>query len=195
MVRPRINLKGMEIDAAGGAAVTALLLAGYLLLIRSPLHDALAGSDLEVRQAQTTQAILSLRKEFSRNSIQIEDTRKLLLTKASWLTHSDLPDEVLARINELARQCEVRISRWQPQGQQAFAEYRVQSFAVEGVASWPALLRWFALIEEGVPLLDVTHFSVAGPRAPARIGCEFSCSLKLYLGADDAVLEVATTRQ
>lgn len=191
---PRVNLKKLQMSAAGACVALVLLVAGYILLIQPPLNDIRADSKLRVQQDRVAQTIGSLRQDFAGRLRKLEESRQLLLSKASWLDRPDLPDEVLSRINELARQCEVRIIGWKPQGQQATSEYHTQIFSLEGAATGPALLRWFALVEEGVPLLDVTHFSVTGPSVPNQNTCEFSCSLKLYLGGQARAMEVAAAR-
>ncbi|MBI4581330.1 MAG: hypothetical protein HY718_16635 [Planctomycetes bacterium] len=195
MVIPRVNLKGLEIDLAGAAAVIAVLVAGYLLLLRIPLEDAMAGAELIAKQRATAQAIGSLQKEYVDRFRRLKQAEQTLAMRASWLTRSDLPGEVLGRINELARQGDVRIIRWQPRGLQVLSEYQVQLFSVEGAAAWPSLLRWLALIEEGVPLLDVTHFTVNTPATPGQVDCDFSCSLKLYLGGGGQARQVAAVER
>lgn len=191
MVTPRINLKGAEIDAAGALAVVTVLAAGYLLLIRGPLQELQKGHDLEARQRAVASSIRLAQAKYVGRLQKLEQGQQVFATKAGWLKHPDLPDEVLGRTAELARQCDVRIVRWQPQGTQSFSEYQARSFSVEGVASWPALLRWFALMEEGAPLLDVTHFMVTAPTTVGQTGCDFSCSLRLYLGAKSSQQELA----
>lgn len=191
---PRINLKNIQMDAVGAAVALVMLAGGYYLLIQPPLKDCMADNALRVEQDKATQAICNLRQAYLGQLRMLEESQQRLLSRATWLSRPDLPEEVLSRINELARQCDVRIIRWQPQSLQALKEYQVQIFSLEGSASGTALLRWFALIEAGVPLLDITHFSVTGPPTPDQNVCEFTCSLKLYLGNEDRVMEVATAQ-
>lgn len=191
MVIPRIQLKGLEIDLAGAAAVVAIGVVAYALLLHEPLCDALAGNRLQEQQLEAARAISELQADYSTRFRKLEQTRKDLAVRARWLMSPDPPTEVLARINEFAHQCEVRISRWQPQETESFGEYQQQVFAIDGAATWPALLQWLALVEEGVPLLDVTHLSIAAPTAPGQGTCEFACSLKLYRGQETEALRVA----
>ncbi len=188
---PRIQLKGMEVDLAGAAAVVAIGALAYALLLHEPLGDALAGNKLQQQQLLATRAIGELQSEYSTRFRRLEQTRKDLDVRARWLMNPDPPAEVLARINEFARQCDVRITRWQPQASAAFAEYQEQVFAIDGAATWPALLQWFALVEEGVPLLDVTNLAVSAPTTPGQGTCEFACSLKLYRGKEKETVRVA----
>lgn len=191
---PRVNMKGLQIDVAGAAAVVALLAVGYFVLIRGPLADVRAGRNLGIEQRDAAEAINALNRQYLADMGELKAKRSLLARRAGWLSHPDLPDEILSRLNELARACDVRIVRWQPQGAQAFAQYRVQTYSVEGAARWPGLLRWFALIEEGAPLLDVTHFTVTASADPSATQCEFACSLKLYLGKTDEALQMAAVK-
>ncbi len=191
MVIRRIQLRGLEVDVAGAAAVLGLLAAGYFIVLRGPIADVRQGQALQAKQQAAAHSIGALQKEYISRFRKLEEGRQVLSTRAGWLQHPNLPDEVLERVSELARQCDVRIIRWQPQGAQTFAEYQARLFSVEGVASWPALLRWCALMEEGAPLLDVTHFIVNAPVNVGQTGCEFSCSLKLYMGAGTEVAQIA----
>jgi hypothetical protein len=168
--------------------------AGYVLLLDQPLRDMLAGKDLEEHQAAAAQTILSSQAGYRSQLCALEQARAELQLRTRGLAGSELPGEVLARINELARQCDVRISRWQPQNVQMLAEYQQQAFSLDGVATWSALLQWFALVEEGVPLLDVTHVTVGTPSGAGQSACEFSCSLKLYRGKSEQAVEMAVAR-
>ncbi len=194
MVIPRINLKQFGVDAGGAAGVLVVLALGYFVLIRGPLDDLWMSKQLQTKQLATTLSLTSLQKDFIARAARLRELRKELEVRASWLANADLPDEVLSRVNKFARQCDVCITRWQPQGTQLFPEYQAQVFSVEGKASWPSLLRWLALLEEGVPLLDATHFSVTAPTKAGRDVCEFSCSLKLYTGAPEKPAEMAVAR-
>ncbi|HOA72619.1 MAG TPA: hypothetical protein PL151_12245 [Phycisphaerae bacterium] len=194
MVIHRNSLKGLEIDLAGAAAVIALAVVGYVLLLDQPLRDMLAGKDLEERQEAATQAIHTSQAEYRTRLRALEEARSELQLRSRGLTGTGAPGEVLARINELARQCDVRISRWQPQNVQLLAEYQQEAFSLDGVATWPALLQWLALVEEGVPLLDVTHITISTPVGAGQIACEFSCSLRLYRGKAEQAVQMAVAR-
>jgi len=190
MVISRVKLKGLEVDAAGAVAVLVLLAAGYAFLLHRPLNDVMAAQHLQGRQAEAAEAILEAHNDYAAGFRRLEQTRAQLETGARWLVHPELPDEVLARINTLARTCDVRISRWQPQGVQSTSEYQAQLFVMEGAASWPDLMKWLALIEQGVPLFDVTHLSIAAAQSePGRGECEFTCSLKLYRSQEEQMIQ------
>lgn len=191
MVTSRVNLKGVEIDIVGAAAVAGLLVVGYFLLLRGPLEDVRIGRDLEMKQQAAAISIQLVQKKYIDRLGKLEEGQRALAVQASWLRNPDLPDEVLGRISELAKQCDVRVIRWQPQGVQTFTEYQARSFSVDGAASWPALLRWLSLLEEGAPLLDVTNFTVGASTVPGDTACQFSCSLKLYQGRGAKTMEVA----
>jgi len=193
MVALRINLKGLEMDVAGAAGVAALALAGYFLLLHRPLQDVLAGHELQAQQDAAAEGLNSLQGDYRKKFEQLQRSRNQLQKRAEWLVYPDPPSEVLSRINDLARQCGVRIVRWQPQGTQSCSDYRVQLFSLQGAARWPALLRWLALIEQGVPLLDVTHYVIGGSVTAGQEECEFSCSLKLYVGTEPGTLQIAVT--
>lgn len=194
MVIPRPNLKGLEVDLAGAAAVLVAAIAGYALFLQGPLHDAMGGSRLEEQQSAAASAIATLQADYKSRLGRVEAARARLATQSGWLGDADAPSEVLARINEFARQCEVRIGRWQPQAVQVCAEYREQAFVIDGEAAWPALLQWLALVEEGVPLLDLTHFTVSAPVSPGQGNCTFSCTLKLYRGKDKPMVQVVAVQ-
>lgn len=183
MVISKNSLRGVELDVAGLAAVIGLAVAGYLLLLRGPAQDVLAAKPLEQEQAVAARDLVSLQAEYSRRFRELETSRGKLASQGGWLADTNLPADVLSRVNELARQCNVRITRWQPQGVQNCQEYQEQLFSMDGVATWPGLLQWMALTEQGVPLLDVSHFSLSTPANPGQGEFEFSCSLKLYRGA------------
>lgn len=190
MVIWKPNLKGLEVDLAGAAAILLVAVGGYALFLRAPLRDAMNGSRLTEQQAEAAAAIASLQSDYKSRVHRIEQAQTRLAAQTGWLGDADAPSEVLARINEFARQCEVRIGRWQPQPIRVCSDYREQTFVVDGEAAWPALLQWLGLVEAGVPLLDMTHFTISTPVSPGQGGCTFSCTLKLYRGKDKPMVQV-----
>jgi len=89
------------------------------------------------------------------------------------------------RLDELSAQCGVTVARWQPIGIESGAEYQAHLFVVEGTARFPALYRWFASLEGGVPYLDVTHFAIDGDRSGDQ-PCHFECSMRFYCNDPNA---------
>lgn len=62
--------------------------------------------------------------------------------------------------------------------------YRIFRFLVEGKATFPALWRWFSMIESDVAYLDISHFAIQATQERDKEQntlCTFECSQKYYV--------------
>jgi hypothetical protein len=185
------RLKGMQIDLVGAALAVIIAAGGYGLYLHAPLSDARMGEPVHRRRVALDQEVASLRQACAARTREIEQARGQLSKLSASLRSPGTIDELLARLDNLASQCGVQIASWQPGGEEQHDQYNTHLYWIQGRASFPDLCQWLALVENGVPLLDVTHFAIRSPGAKEEGTCQFECTLKLYTGWDNGAMEVA----
>jgi hypothetical protein len=188
------RLKGMQIDLAGAALAIVVVSSGYLLYLRAPLSDTLMGDPVHRHRVAVDQQVAALRQACAARTREIEEARGRLAKLSAALRSPGTIDELLARLDNLASQCGVQIASWQPGGEEQHDQYTTRLYWIHGRAAFPDLCKWLALVENGVPLLDVTHFAIRSSGAKAEAACEFECTLKLYTGWDSGAMEVAVAQ-
>jgi hypothetical protein len=186
------RLREYKIDLCGAAAALLLAGAGYGIYLHKPLSDASRREPMRQRCADVYRESESLRATCATRQKELEATRARLITLAASLRSPAGTDELLSRLDHLATECGVQIGGWQPGGEDTRDQYSAHVYWIQGKASFPDLRKWLSLVENGVPLLDVTHFAIRGAGERMADGkCEFECTLRLYTGWDAAVTEVA----
>jgi len=177
-----------DADVAGVGLFALVALVGYALVVHRPLADSL-GYDQTLQQREETAAgVASLRAQCVSIKDQIDQANRRLTSAELDGRGSHTVDELISRLHAVGSQCGVVLTRLQPTTGTKEPGFQVTRFLVEGRASFPAIHRWFALIESSMPYLDVTHFAVRGSNDKDTQGatlCLFECSLKFYVVDSD----------
>lgn len=63
---------------------------------------------------------------------------------------------------------------------------------MQASANFAGVHGWLAMLEAGVPLLDVTHFDITAAGDPIKGRCEFSCSLRMYSANSPEAMQLAS---
>lgn len=186
------RVRDLQIDLYGAAAAVVLVAAGYGLYLHKPLSDAMRRGAMQERYAQVNEQVTTLRSACSSQQKETENSRLRLATLAASLRSPGGTDELLSRLDHLASECGLQLGGWQPGGEEVHDQYSTHIYWIQGRAAFPDLCKWLSLVESGVPLLDITHFTIrgAGERS-IDDKCDFECTLRLYTGWDAAVTEVA----
>jgi len=174
----RMDWKRWNADVVGAGLFLTVALAGYGLFVHRPLNDALHKASATENLHHVRRSFDSLQNTFTLQQRKIDNVRERLDGHHAALLRPRTADGFLSNLNEIAGQCGVEVTRWQPTGVQEYPGYQAEGFLVEGRASFPAVHRWLALIEAGAPFLDVTHFSIRSSDKDG--GCAFECSLISY---------------
>lgn len=176
------RLKEMKIDLAGIALFMLIAAGGYAMFLHEPLADAMAEHAVQENCRKAQQKLTTLQEKLL-SAYRKRDAMRDKLDRLGTLSAApDSMDELLSRLDQLAEECGVQIVQWRPIGLEEHEDYTVRVFSVQGQAEFTGLSRWFALIESGVPLLDVTHFSVGAEKTAGKTTCKFECTLKLCNG-------------
>jgi hypothetical protein len=175
-----------------GAALTALFaLAGYGLLVHRPLTDMLAHDATLGRVDEMAASVAAKQSACAKQRVQIDMARQALSASQAALRPADSFGQTLAAITEIAQQCNVEVTRWQPIGVDQKAEYIVQRCLVEGRATFPALYAWFHDLEQKTTQLDVTHFRIQSEANDPTQPCRFECSIRVYAGVRPDATQMA----
>lgn len=186
------RMRELQIDLCGTVSALLLAVAGYGLYLHAPLSDAMRRAPVEERCAEVERQVASLKSTCAARIEENEQMRGRLATLAAALRSPAGTDELLSRLDRLATECGLDIGGWQPGGEESHDQYATHVYWIQGRASFPDLCKWLSLVESGVPLLDVTHFTVRGGGERSVNGkCDFDCTLRLYTGWDASITEVA----
>ena len=176
----QVDWKQWNVDAVGAGLVLTVILAGYGMLVHRPLGDALRKAPA-VRDLEDARADLdSLQNTYTLQQRKVDAIQNRLDADRAALLRPRTADGFLSQLNDIAKQCGVQVARWKPMGVEDHDDYQAERFLVEGRASFPAIYRWLALIEAGVPFMDVTHFSIRTLAKGSENTCVFECSLTSY---------------
>ena len=186
------RVRELQIDLCGAAVAILVMAAGYGLYLNQPLSDAMRRRPVQDRFTEVSRQLDSLRANCTSLRKEADDARAGLTRLAASLRSPASTDELLSRLDHLAVECGLQIAAWQPGGDEIEDQYSTHVYWLQGRASFPDLCKWLSLMENGVPLLDVSHFSIReGNDREADGRCEFDCTLRLYTGWDAVVTEVA----
>jgi hypothetical protein len=180
-----LDWKSWRIDALGAGMFLTVALAGYGLFVHHAMTDALAKKstieDLHAARA----AFDSVQNTYTLQQRKVDNVQHRLQRNRAALLRPRAADGFLSQLNEIASQCGVQVARWQPEGGLQHEHFQTEGFWIEGRGSFPAIYRWMALIEAGVPFLDMTHFSIQSLRNGEEETCTFKCSLISYSAPQD----------
>ncbi len=194
MVKLKLRLNGLEADVVGALAAAAAVALGYGLLVHRPAVAALRyDSVLAFRQAGEAE-LVKLRQSCALKARQTDLLRSRLAERPDRLADSRSCEAILSKVNGLAAECDLGIIRWQPRGAEDNPEYRSTLYTMQGSASFAGVHSWLALLEAGVPLLDVTHFDMTAGGDPIKGLCEFSCDLRMYSACPQETVQLASAR-
>lgn len=203
MVIRKPPIREMQMDLIGLGLLLAVAVGGYVLFLHGPLADAWVKKKVCSKREEIVRHVDELKSQSLKRRQEMRDLETDLVRLNNELRAPVGIDELIKRLDDLARQCNLEIARWQPRGTEPHAEYEVHIFQVQGNSTFLGLYRWLALIESGVPLLDVTHFAIRVNRAP-ELGeaetqddprnCEFECTLKMYRGWRGDAVEMAAAK-
>jgi len=186
-MNPR-HLQRYDVDMLGGGVLVLTALVGYALLVHRPLTDSLRYAEVLAQHEETLGKVTALKAQLhSMKSRLAEDGRSDC--EEAGPPAPDVMDDLLGKLNDLASQCGVVVTRLQPTGAAERAGYQIRAFLFEGTASFPALHRWFAMMESQVPYSDVTHFAIRGTKigkGDEETVCSFECSQRLYFSTLDS---------
>jgi len=189
----QVDWKQWNVDAVGFGLVLTVMLAGYGMLVHRPLGDALRKVPA-VRGVEDARADLdSLQNMCMLQQRKVDAIQKRLDAGRTALLRPRTAEGFLSQLNDIAKQCGVQVARWKPLGVEDHDDYQAERFLVEGRAPFPAIYRWLALIETGVPFMDVTHLSIRTLAKGFENTCVFECSLTSYSDSPKAE-QVAAVR-
>jgi hypothetical protein len=163
----------------------ALPAIAYLLLVHPSLQDLLDRQAVLDEEQRLLSSIAELRRAYVGTFEDIRHKQDELERQAVSVDPIGEVDEVLARLNTLGSQCGVEINSWRPIGRTEHEQYETELYIVEGESAFIDLHRWFVLIETGLPLLDVSHFSLQANQRSNENKCTFECTFKLHSGKID----------
>ncbi len=182
-----IDWRQHDSHVLGAGLMGTVAVVGYVLLVHGPLTDSLRYGQVRQRHDGLALAVGSLRSECDSIAGQIEETKSRAAAEQSMLPDSHTVDDLLSRLHDLGSQCGVVLTRLQPTGIEQRPGYQIRTFHIEGRATFPALHRWFGLIEVGVPYLDITHFSISTSKNKQQQNdvCRFECTKRFYFSESD----------
>ena len=173
------NWRKYDVDLAGLGLLVAILFVGYIVFIGNPLADSVSYESVKLEHAEMQKTLRASQAKLVSLERQVENVTREFNAAKGMLPGPVPGDQLLAQLDDIAMQCGIVVARWEPTGRQSLADYQVDRFVVDGKASFPALYRWFSLVEAGVPHLDITNFSVRADNNKKEL-CDFHCSIRYY---------------
>jgi hypothetical protein len=181
MVKMKLNTRQLNVDVVGAIAVAGLITLGYGLFVWSPMNRCLEAEPARQQEADLAADVSTLQTRCAEHLRKIEKMKTSLSAQSMTMTPIDEVDQLLARLDQLGSQCDVDLAGWQPVGELSGEEYTSKLFRLQGTASFRAFHRWLTLVESGLPLVDVTHFSLREEGKNQETGCLFDCTLRVHM--------------